>query len=189
MKVLIIFGTKTGITLKIANYIANILESNNIMTILHKLDKESIKNVPDLAIFDGIIIGSGIYANKWKKEIRYFVKNNNIKLKNLKLGLFISCGAGCDKLIYDFAEENYIKSLIKEYNLVPDIYGIFGSYFDLTKNSQFGYLYKKLLIHEMNKTIQEFNVPLKLEKNRTYDFINWNEIEKFANSFVELIKA
>lgn len=188
-KVLILYGSKYGTTEDIAKEIAKELKSNNINPNLLKLNKKDPDKFPKIEEYNGILVGSGIYMNNWIKSMRKFFELKNTELNNdmIKFGLFISCGAGCAEEIYEFARETYINAVIKKYDLKPDIYEIFGSYFDLTKDSKFGYIYRKLLLYEMRKTIEKFNVQMTLEDNKVYDYRNWDKIRNFAKLFAKIV--
>ena len=79
MTTAVIYASKTGTTKKVAEYIAGKIGAKAI----------SIKDKPDLASYDRIIIGTGVYAGSPSKAMRNFVAENKDKLANASL--FVTC--------------------------------------------------------------------------------------------------
>ena len=79
MTTAVIYASKTGTTKKVAEYIAGKIGAKAI----------SIKENPDLASYDRIIIGTGVYAGKPSKVMRNYVEANKDKLANASL--FVTC--------------------------------------------------------------------------------------------------
>jgi menaquinone-dependent protoporphyrinogen oxidase len=84
MKTAIIFTSKHGTTAKVAQMIVRRL--NQVLTIDLKKDKH-----PDINLFDGIILGTSIYAGTSSKTMQRFCKENFEILKKKRLALFV-CG-------------------------------------------------------------------------------------------------
>ena len=84
MKTLILYATKHGATREVAERIASCIDS----AVTRDLKSSEI---PDVAEFDCIVIGSSIYVGGIRKEAKAFLSVNAEKLRNKKLGLFL-CG-------------------------------------------------------------------------------------------------
>jgi len=84
MKTLILYATKHGATREVAERIASYIDG----AVTHDLKSPDI---PDLAAFDCVIIGSSIYAGAIRKEAKTFLSANSNELRGKKLGLFL-CG-------------------------------------------------------------------------------------------------
>jgi len=102
MKTLILYATKHGATHEIAERIAKKIPG----AILHNL-KQS--NIPSLADFGCVIIGSPVYVGSIRKEAKAFMAQNMDILKGKNLGLFL-CGLQAEE------EKQYFAS-----NFPPDI--------------------------------------------------------------------
>ena len=87
MNTLILYATKYGAAREIAERISERIGGAT----LHDLAQTDI---PALAEFDCVIIGSSVYAGSIRKEAKAFVAKNAGDLRNKKLGLFLS---GMDK--------------------------------------------------------------------------------------------
>jgi menaquinone-dependent protoporphyrinogen oxidase len=89
MKTAIIYTSKHGTTAKVAQMIAGRL--NQVLTIDLKKDKH-----PDINFFDGIILGTSIYAGTPSKAMQRFCMENLETLKQKRLALFV-CGMEPDQ--------------------------------------------------------------------------------------------
>jgi menaquinone-dependent protoporphyrinogen IX oxidase len=92
MKTAIIYTSKHGTTAKVAQMIAERLTGNQVSIIDLKKDKR-----PDINSFDGIILGTPIYAGTPSKAMQRFCKENFETLKQKRLALFV-CGMEPDSV-------------------------------------------------------------------------------------------
>ena len=83
MKTLILYATKYGATREIAERISDNLED----AVSYDLKQGDL---PDLAEFDCVIIGSSLYAGSIRKEAKAFLAKNVDTLRQKKIGLFLS---------------------------------------------------------------------------------------------------
>jgi menaquinone-dependent protoporphyrinogen oxidase len=86
MKTIIVYAGKHGTTAKCAELLAKELKRE---TRLCDLTQES---APDIAGYEGVIIGGSIYAGSIRKEISQFCAKYGAELGKKKLGLFVCCG-------------------------------------------------------------------------------------------------
>jgi menaquinone-dependent protoporphyrinogen oxidase len=86
MKTAIIYTSKHGTTAKVAQMIAERLTGNQLSVIDLKKDKH-----PDIHSFDGIILGTSIYAGSASKTMQRFCKEQLDTLTQKRLALFV-CG-------------------------------------------------------------------------------------------------
>jgi len=83
MKTLILYATKYGAAHEIAERIADRMGDATT----HDLGQS---NIPDIAGYDCIVVGSSIYAGMIRKEAKVFLSQNTDSLCNKRFGLFIS---------------------------------------------------------------------------------------------------
>lgn len=69
--VLIAYGTKNGSTAAIADMIASTLRAEGL-----RADVRPAAQVRDLAGFDAVVLGGALYANRWHRDARRFVRRN-----------------------------------------------------------------------------------------------------------------
>jgi menaquinone-dependent protoporphyrinogen IX oxidase len=113
------------------------------------------------------------------------LKKNGLKIleNNKILGVFVS--SAFSLLDEKKAKERYIEKILKNYNLRPHIYDIFGPVFDFSDNSKLSILEKKLLKLTV-KTISK-ETELIIDENGRNDFRDWQRIDKFANNFSDFL--
>ena len=102
-KILIAYGTRYGNTEEISQEIAKTLKEKGLDPLLYNLGVGKTKNWPNLDNFDGIIIGTSLKVNAWKKEVKNYLKKYKKQLKDKKFGIF-TCGAyaiGAPKEAYE----------------------------------------------------------------------------------------
>ena len=83
MKTLILYATKHGAAQEIARRIADAVKD----AVIHNINQGEI---PDLADFDCVIVGSSIYVGMIRKEAKAFIACHADVLRNKTLGLFLS---------------------------------------------------------------------------------------------------
>ena len=95
MKTLILYATKHGAAREIARRIADRMDG----AVLHDLEQA---DVPALDLFDCVIVGSSLYAGMIRKEAKAFLSQNADRLREKKLGLFLSgMDASREKAYFD----------------------------------------------------------------------------------------
>jgi len=87
MRALVIYGTRWGGTVKIAEKIGSALNDEGYIADVFNAKKKP-QNVSQ---YDLVIIGSGIRADKWTKEALNFIEKNIELLLTKKTALFVSC--------------------------------------------------------------------------------------------------
>lgn len=113
MKTLIVYRSKHGCVEKCSKELKDRL-SGEVVDVDIKKEK-----LPDLSLFDNIIIGGSIYAGRIEKEVTEFWLKNINELRKKKIGLFI-CGmkdeeSGKTQLNDAFPEELLSKAVAKGY--------------------------------------------------------------------------
>ena len=116
MKTLILYATKYGATREIAERISKHMDS----AVLHDLKQA---DVPALANFDCVIIGSPLYAGSIRKEVKAFLAQHADQLRGKTLGLFLSGMAPADEQKY-FAD-NFPPEILQAASATSLLGGIF----------------------------------------------------------------
>ena len=116
MKTLILYATKHGAAREAARRIAKRIPD----AALHDLKQSDI---PALADFDCVILGSSIYVGAIRKEAKMFLAENSETLKKKKLGLFL-CGLQADEEKQVFAS-NFAPDILAAAKVTSFLGGIF----------------------------------------------------------------
>jgi menaquinone-dependent protoporphyrinogen IX oxidase len=86
MNALVVYGSRWGGTVAVAQKIAEtLIEEGCRVNVV-----EARQELPNVAIYDLIIVGSGIRADKWTKETLRFLEKNMDLLITKKTALFVS---------------------------------------------------------------------------------------------------
>ncbi|MFE6282104.1 flavodoxin domain-containing protein [Streptomyces sp. NPDC057877] len=84
-KVLIAYGTTNGSTARIAETVAEVLHREGV-------DAEALpaRAVPDAAVYDAVVVGGALYAGRWHKDARRFVRRHRGELAGRPVWFFSS---------------------------------------------------------------------------------------------------
>ena len=90
-KILVTYASKYGATAEIAGKIGDVLRQTGL-----QVDLFSVDGVRDLAPYQAVILGSGVYIGQWNKEAAAFLLANEKSLADRQVWLFSSgpTGAG-----------------------------------------------------------------------------------------------
>jgi menaquinone-dependent protoporphyrinogen oxidase len=83
--VLVAYGTTNGSTAQIAEAIADVLRKDGLTA-----DALPARNVASVASYDAVVVGGGLYAGRWHKDARRFVRRHGRALAERPLWLFSS---------------------------------------------------------------------------------------------------
>ena len=170
MKVLVVYGTRWGGTVNIAEKIAQTIrdEGCNVDVVNAK------KNPPRVDLYDLIIVGSGIRADKWTKETIAFMEKNAELLATKKTALFVSCQmADGGKEAQDKAKKLYLEKTAELYGLKPVDFGFFGGFLDFSKSHG---LFVDVLIRVNRNSLRRNG----LDTTKVRDTRDWERIEVWA---------
>jgi menaquinone-dependent protoporphyrinogen oxidase len=84
-RVLVAYGSERGGTAEIAEWIAETLRAQGIDTEVRDAGK-----VKDVAPYDAVILGSGLYVGRWHRAARRFARRNAHRLVHLPVWAFSS---------------------------------------------------------------------------------------------------
>ncbi|MFN2225008.1 MAG: flavodoxin domain-containing protein [Anaerolineae bacterium] len=88
-KVLVAYGSKYGSTAEIADAIGQVLREAGF-----DADVRSAETVQDLASYQAVVLGSGVYAGMWRKEAAEFLEAHQAELAERPVWLFSSGPSG-----------------------------------------------------------------------------------------------
>jgi len=182
-KILIVYGTRYGSTEEISQEIAKTLEEKGLESELFNLGIGKSKNWPQLDEFDGIIIGTSLKINSWKKQVKSFLDKNKSEFHNKKLAVF-TCGA------YAIAEpseakEDITKRLSEKFELKVDIYEAFGGILDFSEDSKVGKT-GKLTLKAVALGLRN-EKGMEIDMSGCNDFRDWDKVRSFTESFSNIL--
>ncbi|MFJ3306688.1 flavodoxin domain-containing protein [Streptomyces sp. NPDC086549] len=83
--VLVTYGTKNGSTALIAEAVADVLRKEGL-----RADALPARSVGSVASYDAVVVGGGLYAGRWHKDARRFVRRRRAELAELPVWFFSS---------------------------------------------------------------------------------------------------
>ena len=112
---LIVYASRHGTTSAYAKNIFQLLDGNVDMCFLN----ERANSLPNLSVYNTIVIGGSIHYGKINKSITTFTNDNFELLKTKRLGLLVSCHFEGDKaqeqLNNSFPKELLEKAVVSDY--------------------------------------------------------------------------
>jgi menaquinone-dependent protoporphyrinogen oxidase len=88
-RILVAYASKHGATAEIAEKISQVIRRPELKT-----DVLSVENVPTLAVYQAVIVGSAVYAGQWRKEAVDFLTKNEAMLTGMPTWFFSSGPTG-----------------------------------------------------------------------------------------------
>jgi len=171
MKAVVIYGSRWGGTVAVAQKIAETLIEAGRAPDLFDAKQE----LPNVAIYDLFIVGSGIRADKWTKETLSFLEKNMDLLKAKKTALFVSCQMADrpEKEVYEKARIQYLEKTAQQYGLKPVSFGFFGGYMNFRQSHG-------LIVDIMVKVNRKSLARNGLDTRKVHDTRNWSNIADWA---------
>jgi menaquinone-dependent protoporphyrinogen IX oxidase len=182
-KTAILYGSRYGSTEDVAVKIGETLKGSGIDTVVYNLEETFNDKQFNLEDYNGILLGTGIYAGQWAKSAKKFMKNYSEKVKerNQPCGIFILCGEASDPLKIPELKKRHIEDKLNKYGLKSQLFDVFGGVLDLSEETKMGKFEQKI-IKMINKKDPNIKVG---QKN---DFRDWQQIENFATSWLNIIR-
>ncbi|MCW4001085.1 MAG: nitric oxide synthase [Candidatus Bathyarchaeota archaeon] len=177
MKALVIYGTRWGGTVKVAQAIGAALSDEGIPA-----EIVDAKDAPsDIGGYDLIVVGSGMRADKWTKESIEFLSKNKQTLQTKKTALFVSCQMADRKdQKREEAKCQYLQKTADEHGLQPLALGYFGGYLDFSHSHG---LVVDIMVRVNRKSLRRNG----LDTTRIHDTRDWAGIEVWARSLAKAV--
>ncbi|WP_328437180.1 flavodoxin domain-containing protein [Streptomyces sp. NBC_00444] len=83
--VLVVYGTTNGSTAQIAEAIADVLRKDGLT-----VEAQPARSAANVASYDAVVVGGGLYAGRWQKDARRFIRHHRRPLTERPLWLFSS---------------------------------------------------------------------------------------------------
>jgi menaquinone-dependent protoporphyrinogen oxidase len=84
-KVLVAYGTKNGSTAQIAETVAEVLRKQGLAA-----EALPARSVTSVSPYDAVVVGGGLYAGRWHRDARRFVRRHRRSLARRPVCLFSS---------------------------------------------------------------------------------------------------
>jgi menaquinone-dependent protoporphyrinogen oxidase len=166
-QILILYSTTDGQTLKISRFIAEKIHAET--------DIVSIENlVPDLKLYDGVIIGASIRYGVHRSKIKKYIDLHYQELNSMP-NAFFSVSLISRKPERRTVENNpYVKKFLRKLNWIPKSVGLFGGVLNYPDYSFFD----RLMIRFIMNMTQGPTDP-----STVIEYTDWKQVEDFATEF------
>jgi menaquinone-dependent protoporphyrinogen oxidase len=173
-KVLFLYSTTDGHTIKIAQRIQSVLESTGHDVMLLPVAAAS---TVDLQAIDKIVIGASIRYGKHKKEVHDFIAKHCDILKK-KPGAFFSVNVVARKPNRNTPETNpYLKKFLTIIPWTPDPSAVFAGKIDYQRYSVLDRLMIRFIMYITKGPT---------DPNAVIEFTNWDNVDDFGKLVSEL---
>jgi menaquinone-dependent protoporphyrinogen oxidase len=177
MKALVVYGTRWGGTMGVAEKIGDSLRGAD-----YTVDVvDAKKNPPRVDPYDLVVVGSGVRADSWTKEALKFLKKNAHGLRVKKTALFVSCQMADRKEeeAREKAKRKYLVKISEKYGLSPIAYGFFGGFMDFNKSHG---LLVDIIVRVNRRNLRKNG----LDTSKVYDTRDWNKIEAWTHELARI---
>lgn len=175
MKVLIVYASKEGQTEKIARRIAGVAGETAEVTVCEA------RAVPAdvLETCDAVIVAAPVHFENYPRRIIRFVREN-LALLQSKRTAFISVSGASSTPAGRNQAEDYVTDFQDHTRWTPDQCELVAGAVRFTK-------YNWLIRFVMRRISK--SQGLDTDTSRDYEYTNWDEVERFARSFVASVKT
>jgi len=171
-KIGILYSTVDGQTLKICNYIHDLLDPEKTSANLYSIDNFN----SSIADFDILIIGASIRYGKHNEKISEFILNNMEDLGKIRTGFF-SVNLVARKDNKNLPSTNpYLIKFIDQIKWEPDVLDVFAGKLDYKSYPFFDRIMIKLIM-KMTKG------PTKTD--RPIEYTDWERVKTFTSKILE----
>ncbi|MBD3181114.1 flavodoxin [Candidatus Poribacteria bacterium] len=165
-KILVAYATKYGSTKEIAEKIAEVFSQAD-----PDVDLLPVDQVKELDSYDAVVLGSGLYIGRWRKDAAKFLKSNQEILSKKLVWLFSSGPTGEGDPVELMKGWSFPKSLQSVAdNINPKDIAVFHGNLDRDKLSTIG----KFMIKSVK-------APLG-------DFRDWDNINSWAKGILQVLQ-
>jgi len=167
-RILIIYSTTDGQTLKISRYLQQVIEQHDIKVTL--VDINDIASV-DPAAFDRIVIGASIRYGKHSRDVYAFIRNN-LALLESRPGAFFSVNVVARKPHKRQPDTNpYVRKFLKQIPWKPEAVAVFAGRIDYRRYS----LLDRSIIRMIMWITKGPTAP-----DTDVEFTDWHQVEEFG---------
>ena len=178
MKSLILFHSKYGQTQKIAEQIADILNSTSLSVVIHNFSHlETTFSIED---YDLIVIGAPIYTSQYSRPLARFVTKNLDSLQGKITAFFsVSLAAAGDEKQRNEAIK-CMNTFLRQVQWKPSLKTSFAGGLPYRKYNWFiRWLMKRIVRKAGGET----------DTSKNYEYTNWKAVASFAKELAKTVTA
>lgn len=175
-KILIVYGTKEGQTQKIANRIADVVRTQGYDVLV--TNASEIHSDFDINDYSSVIVGASIHLQSYASSVRHFIQRYKSDLERLP-SAFFSVSLTDATTEYQSQIDNCLNSFYNKTGWHPKTVGRFAGALAYTK---YGFFTRHMMKYIAKKG------GYSVDTSQDHDYTNWEQVEKFTNDFVIILK-
>lgn len=178
MKILIIYGSSEGQSLKISDFVAQILRKSRHEVKI--LCGKQIDHDISLNEFDAIIVGASIHMGKHPSYITSYAKRNREIIESIPNAFFSVCLAARakDQASQDEAEK-YAQEFFRRTNWEPNLYSSFAGAIRYSRYN----LFIRFVMKQIAKS-----KGLGTDTSRDFEYTDWDSVSSFTYKFLKRLE-
>ena len=170
---LIVYSTVDGQTLRICERMKTVIESLGSRVTLASIDD----HIPGLNAFDTIVIGASIRYGKHRPSVFRFI-DANLPLLDSKPNAFFSVNIVARKPEKNGPDTNpYLRKFLRKTPWKPKLLGVFAGRLDYPRYRPFDRMMIRLIMRLTDGPT---------DPSAVVDFTDWQQVDRFAQSIVDL---
>lgn len=172
-KVLILFSSVNGQTLKISQKIKKNLEADN-----HVVDILSIDKAQNISItnYNFVLIGASIRYGKFRNSLYQFITKNLDQLRIMNSGFFSVCATARKEGKDDPTSDKYFLKFIKKTGWSPKLSSIFAGAIIYSEYKWYDRIIIQFIMYITNG-------PTKTSEK--YEFTDWSKVNSFSTEIAK----
>lgn len=173
-RILIVYGTSYGQTLKIATFIADVLRIQNWSVDL--IDTSRPREI-HFDTYNAVIAGASVQASGFQRKFQKFMQAHSEELAKKPVAFFSVCLEilETDNPKVQRAERKIATDFFQDVNLIPKLWTIFAGGLPYTK---YGWFTRQIM-----RTISK-RAGGDTDTTRDFEYTNWNDVRKFVSEFL-----
>ena len=177
-KILIIYGTDEGHTLKVAERIAEVIKSAGHTAELLQGNRAPSDFSP--SGFDAVIVGTSIHLGVHQISVKRLVRKNRSAFANVPTAFFCVCLTVTSQKPQDQQQvQKYVKDFTGYTGMDPIITAVFAG---ALKYPYYNFI-KRFVIKLVARKL-----GLDTDTSNVYEYTDWNAVETFAKKFIDLLQ-
>ncbi|RGD93477.1 menaquinone-dependent protoporphyrinogen IX dehydrogenase [Acinetobacter sp. SWAC57] len=174
-KILIVFSSVNGQTLKISKKIKENLDAENNTIDILSIDKAQNINITN---YDFVLVGASIRYGKFQKSLYQFVSKNLDTLKFMNSGFFSVCATARKSGKDNPNSDKYFLNFMKKSGWTPKVCSIFAGAILYSEYTWYDRIIIQFIMYITNG-------PTNTSKK--YEFTNWAKVDSFSKEIAENI--
>ncbi len=178
-RIALVYSSTQGQTKKIAERIGGRLEEAGCS--VEWINAGELQHQLDLSVYDGVIVGSAIYAGRITRPIYRFVRHQLDGLRRLPTALFsVGMLAALESDQEETTTDHIVSDFLDEMKWEPTMVESFAGAIPFT---EYGFFRRWLMKWMVRRRTGE-----KIDASRDYEYTDWEQVDSFADRYLSRVR-